>query len=216
MVAGVLVGVAIVAVAGWMLYRVLAPARAIWRGDARRVPSFSQITVNARSYLAFLLWFVPMFVGIALLGIMLIWISITGEVSTAGRAIATTGVALVVVGLPLIVLRWVVSAFGRPRFLVPPPYRGQRAGLAEARERRRRKREGTPPTDHVVEILDVRPLPPDTSYEPYLMALCSEPGCDWMEFPDDKLIGAPEEDQLRRLAAEHSTTVAPGLVRPLG
>ena len=26
-------------------------------------------------------------------------------------------------------------------------------------------------------------------YEPFLVAICTDPDCGWLEFPDDKLIG---------------------------
>jgi hypothetical protein len=207
-------GLVFVAVAGAMLFAGLHPAAAIWRGDANRVPHLGTISVNARSYLAFLLWFVPFFLGLGL-------VVAAAVAQTLGRSgsgvLAITGgagVVLMTVGVPLIGLHWFVSAFGRPKFLIPPPYRGQRGSFAEARERRRRRRAGLPPTDHLVEIHDVRPLDP-TDYERYLVAICTEPECGWLDFADPKLIGPTEEQQLRTKAAKHTTTVAADLHRPL-
>jgi hypothetical protein len=199
----------------WLLYTGLRPAVAIWRGDATKVPFLGGISVNARSYLAFLLWFVPVFGGMGLVGIAVVVGTLTSSTGPTTVMPAYVGSALIFVGAPLIALHWFVSAFARPKALIPPPYRAQRGSIAEARERRRRRRVRRPPTDHLVEILDVRPLNAE-DFEPYMIAMCSEPECDWFEFADAKLIGLPEEEQLRSKAAEHSTAIAPGLHRPLG
>jgi hypothetical protein len=212
---GILVGLFFVAVAGGMLYAGLRPAAAIWRGDADRVPHLGQISVNARSYLAFLLWFVPCFLGLGLIGITAVAWSVGGSRSAVPALPAYVVIVLMIACTPLIAMQWFVSAFARPKFMIPPPYRQQRGSFAEARERRRRRRSGLPPTDHLVEILDVRPLKAG-DFEPYLIALCSEPECDWLEFADLKLIGPSEEEQLRTKAATHSTATAPCLQRPLG
>jgi hypothetical protein len=87
---------------------------------------------------------------------------------------------------------------------------------ADARERRRRKRDGLPQTDHLVEIIDWRPEEADDSWEPHLMAMCSDAGCGWEAFPDDKILGVSEEQQLRELATKYATTVAAEIRRPLG
>jgi hypothetical protein len=191
-----LIGLLVVGVCTAMLYLVLAPVRDIWRGDKRRVPSLPSISVNARSYLAFLAWFVPVFGGLALLG--LTWI--VGQFVGSKKVLYplfVTGVALILGGPPLVVLHWFVSAFGRPRFLIPPPYRSERGGLSQARERRRRQRSGQAPTDHLVEILEVRPRTVEDDFEPYVMARCDDPECDWMAFGDATLPGVPGEEQLR-------------------
>jgi hypothetical protein len=198
-----------------MLYAGVRPAIAIWRGDANRLPHLAQITVTARGYLAFLLWFVPCFLGLGLIGITAVAWSVHGSMSAVVSMPAYVGVVLMIAGAPLIGLQWFISAFARPKFMIPPPYRGQRGSFAESRERRRRRRSGLPPTDHLVEILDVRPLEAG-DFEPYLIAICSEPECDWMEFADDRLVGPSEEEQLRTKATTHSTATAPGLRRPLG
>jgi hypothetical protein len=211
----VLAGLVLIGLSAAMLYKMFAPVRDIWHGNARRVPKLSQISVNARSYLAFLLWFTPVFSGLALLGLTLT-IGIFFRSMTLVAPLVVTGVILMLGGLPLIPLHWFVSAFSRPQFLIPPPYRSDPGGISQARERRRRRRSGEPPTDHLVEILDVRPSASDDGFEPYLMARCDDPDCDWMAFPDDKLIGVADEDQLRNKAARHTTKIASQVIRPLG
>ena len=212
MLTGILVGLFFVAATGGMLFAGVRPAAAIWRGEANRVPHLG-ISVNARSYLAFLLWFVPFVLGLGLVVIVA-----AAQTLTSSEVLPITGgaaVLLMVLAVPLMGLHWIVSAFARPKFLIPPPYRGQRGSIAESRERRRRRRSGLPPTDHLVEILDVRPFDP-ADYEPYLIAVCTDPDCGWLEFADPKLIGPTEEEQLREKAAKHSTSVAADLHRPLG
>ncbi len=215
MLVEILGGLFLFAATGWMLFAGLRPAAAIWRGDAHRVPHIGGgISVNARSYLAFLLWFVPVFLGLGLVVTAATVLTVSGSSSRVLEIAGRTGIVLAVIGAPLIGLHWFVSAFARPKFLIPPPYRGQRGSIAERRQRRRRRRAGLPPTDHLVEIHDVRPFDP-AEYEPYLIAICAEPDCGWLEFADPKLIGPSEEEQLRAKAAEHSTRVAADLQRPL-
>ncbi|HEX6870212.1 MAG TPA: hypothetical protein VF163_03855, partial [Micromonosporaceae bacterium] len=181
----VLLGLIWTSIMGGLLYVSVSPAGAIWRGDADRVPQLGQISVNARSYLAFLLWSVPFFGGGTTVGLVFVIGTLTGSRDVLLLTAAKAAFALILVSVPLIGLHWFVNAFGRPEFLIPPPYRGQRGRFAEARERRRRQRGGLPPTDHLVEIHDVRPLPTAAEpFSPYLVASCTEPGCDWMELSD--------------------------------
>jgi hypothetical protein len=213
-VLGILGGLFFVAATGGIVFAGLRPAAAIWRGDASRVPHLGGISVNARSYLAFLLWFVPCFLGPCLVAIVAVVATLIGSTNVVLSIVAVAGFALMAVGVPWLGLHWFVSAFARPKFLIPPPYRGQRGSIAERQERRRRRRAGLPPTEHLVEIHDVRPFDP-AEYEPYLVAICAEPDCGWLEFADPKLIGPSEEGQLREKAAKHSTRVAADLQRPL-
>lgn len=90
------------------------------------------------------------------------------------------------------------------------------ARLSELRQHHRRRRAGRPPTDHRVVIHDVRPAGADDDFVPYLAAICSEPGCGWLELADPGHVGAAEEEQLRARAAKHTSTIAPGTMRPLG
>jgi hypothetical protein len=198
----ILTGLGAVLLAAFPLFLVLRPARAIWRGDASRLPTLMHLDINARSYLAFLLWFVLFFGGFGLAGVGVLVMSLEHAV---GVRIAMVGVVAMFAGLVLMPLKWFVSAYARPKFLVPPPYRDQPGGLAQAAERRRRRRAGLPPTDHVVEIVDLRP--PDT-YQPVLVAQCTEAECGWEEFPDDQAPGLIQVQQLRDLAATHTTRAA--------
>ena len=215
MLGSILIGLLVVGVCTAVLYTVLAPVRDIWRGNKRRVPSLPSISVNARSYLAFLAWFVPEFGGLALLGLTWIVGQFVGPTKVL-YPLFVTGVVLILGGPSLILLHWFVSAFGRPRFLIPPPYRSEPGGLSQARERRRRQRSGQAPTDHLVEIVEVRPRTVEDGFEPYFMARCDDPECDWLAFTDDALPGAPGEQQLRAQAARHTTKVSPGITRPYG
>jgi hypothetical protein len=130
---------------GWLVYQALAPSRAIWRGDASRVPELVRIRPKARSYLAFLLWVVPVFSGTCLIGLALLATAILGQTDTI-LAFATPAIPLVLGGLPFTLVYAFVSAFNRPRFLVPPAYRHQQGWVAQARRRRQHKRNGHPPT----------------------------------------------------------------------
>jgi hypothetical protein len=198
----------------WLLSVTLRPARAIWRGEPHRLPTLPAITINARSYPAFLLWFVPFWTGFGLGGLCLI-AATAGVPAAVGTPAAVISGVFLLCGLLLLPLKWFVSAFAWPRFLVPPPYRDHPGGLAEARERRRRRRAGLPPTDHLVELVHLQP-PPEVGIEPYLTASCTEPECGWTADPDSELIGISEEQQLRDMAAEHTTTVAAEVRRIVG
>lgn len=73
--------------------------------------------------------------------------------------------------------------------------------------RRQHRRAGLPQTDHLVEIFQVRPEPGDDN-EPFLVAICADDECGWMEFADDDVLDQSEEEQLRAKAARHTTNVA--------
>jgi hypothetical protein len=197
------------AISAAMVYTAAAPARRIWRGDASAVPRLPHLSLNARSYVAFLVWVVPLFVGIFVMsGAVLASTLVEDEAALA--PVGRVAIGLVWGGVGLVPLHWCVSAFAQPKFMIPPPYRSQAGGLAKARHRWRRRRAGLPPTDHVVEIHDVRPNTPE-HFEPYLMAVCTDPECDWEQYSDPKLIGISEEQHLRDRAARHTTAVANGM-----
>jgi hypothetical protein len=99
--------VLIVVIAGW-LYVVLAPARQVLRGDDRGS------MVPGRAYLAFLLWFVP------LAAATMLYVSSSMLFASALRMVA---LFLLLVAVPCLLLHGALAAFGRPAFLVPPPYR---------------------------------------------------------------------------------------------
>lgn len=198
------IGVASIAIA--ILFYYMRPARQIWRGDTSRMPPFDYyvLDVAPRTYPAFLLCVGAATVGLALAGTAVAIGGLTG--ADWPRHLLLAGLILLVASVVLMPLNWFVAATGRPRFLVPPPYRGHPGSSAAARSRRRRTRAGLPQTDHRVEIFQVRPQPGDD--EPYLVAICADDECGWMEFGDDDVLGQSEEEQLRAKAARHSTNVA--------
>lgn len=107
----------------------------------------------------------------------------------------------------------VVNGFNRPRFLVPPGRRHERGSFAESRARRRA---GAPPTDHPVEILDVRPRVGDSKpHPPYFVAVCTAADCDWMSDVVDQDTGPDAVDVVRAQAHGHSDVLI-GPRRPVG
>jgi hypothetical protein len=97
----------IVVIAGW-LYVVLAPAREVLRGDDRGS------MVPGRAYMVFLLWLVPLAAATVLY---------VSSWMLFASALRTVALGLLLVAVPFLPLHGVVAAFGRPAFLVPPPYR---------------------------------------------------------------------------------------------
>jgi len=134
-------GLAIVAIMGWFLYAGVRPAVAIWRGDATQVPYFGQVSLNARSYVVFLLWFVPAIGGTVLFGTIFVVSTLTGP---SGRAVMKpvfiAAEALILAGLPLILLHWFVNAFAWPKSLIRTAVPGA------ARIHRRSAGASSPPT----------------------------------------------------------------------
>ncbi len=125
-----------------------------------------------------------------------------------GRIVAYLGLALGLIGSLLLPLLYVITAFNRPRSIVPPPLRGDVGSWARFRARRSSRRAGLPETDHLVEILDVRPAPDDTKqYAPYLVAVCAFKECHWMSDVVES-VGKPDaEGVVRQMAASHSSNV---------
>lgn len=199
------IGVASIAIA--VLFYYVRPAGQIWRGDTSQVPPFHYyvLEVSLRTYPTFLLCVGALTLGFTLGGIAVALGGITG----AGwpKHLLLAGLIMLLASVVLLPLNWFVEATGWPKFLVPPPYRGQPGSFAAARRRRQRKRAGLPQTNHLVEIFQVRPEPGDDN-EPYLVAICADGECGWMEFGDDDVLGPSEEEQLRAKAARHTTNVA--------
>jgi hypothetical protein len=104
-----------------------------------------------------------------------------------------------------------------PRVLVPPSRRRQPGWWAERRARRARRASGLPTTEHVVEVLDVRPPPNEKQpYEPYFMAVCSADDCGWSSDPVGRDEAHPDPERcVREQASQHSSTIT-GPRRPLG
>ena len=141
MIAYVVGGIAAAGVAIVIIARVVRPARAIWRGDASKVPRTHQsmLAVGPRTYPTYLLAAVTFSAG---------WLACGVGVALGGLHRATTpgwptyvvgiGVLLWVSTVVLVPLNWLVDATNRPKFLVPPPFRDEPGAIRAARERRRR------------------------------------------------------------------------------
>jgi hypothetical protein len=207
MTAYVVGGIAVAGFAIAVLFYYARPAREIWRGNTSRMPiDFAGlVTVAPRTYPSALLCVGAAAGAFALGGIAVALDAITG--ARWPESLLGAAGLLMVTNVVLVPLHWFVDATGRPKFLVPPPFRGEPGGFAAARGRRRRRRAGQPETDHLVEIFHVRPESGD-DYEPYLVAICADDGCNWMEFADDDVLVQSDEEQLRVKAARHTTNVA--------
>jgi hypothetical protein len=174
------------------LYRRLP---AIWHGSAELPRTHSRLLdVMPRSYLTFLLCDTAFLGGVVL-------VALAVAVPLHSRAVAYAGFGVMLVWYPLMLLHWQVNAGVRPQFLVPPSRRGEAGTWAERSTRRQRRRQGLPPTEHLVEIQWL----PDG-----LMAICTADGCDWLEFPAEDAL-RPEQD-LREQIAEHTSTAPAAMV----
>jgi hypothetical protein len=184
----------------------------VWRGETLASLPWASVRgpeVNHRSFPAF----TGFIVGIGA-GAVLVWIGML----TDSRGLSTAGGLAIVLGVVVFVPLWiVVNAVNRPRFLVPPTRRQDRGWWGEWRARRRRRRAGLAPTEHVVEILDVRPPPEERDpYEPYFLAVCGADDCGWVSAPIGRDAAHPDPEQsVRAEAATHSSTMT-GPRRPLG
>ena len=206
MVTGVAACLAFMASSAFLLYRALAPARRIWSGEAAAADTLPTRWgyVEARNYLAYLLWFLPAASGFLLLftGLLL---SIIGQAPRLAESVAGPGIRLLLLALPLALVHIFVNATNRPRLLVPPPYRDQPGALGLARWRRARKAAGLSPTDHPITLHELPPVM--DGQEPGLLAVCNAQQCGWMEFVDDQ-DRAVRERELRRKAGEHSDNIS--------
>ncbi|MBX6724250.1 MAG: hypothetical protein IRY92_13620 [Dactylosporangium sp.] len=203
------------AVMAFILVSALVPFRRIWRGDAWAANGLPSLfgRVEARNYLAYLMWIVPGAGGLLLVCVVGFFATLFGVDNLAEdlRALMMVGVILFLAAWPLTLVHVFVNATGRPKFLVPPPYRDQPGEIGAWRQRRARRRAGLPPTDHVVETMEL----PDEDGRPWLMASCTEPQCDWCADVDSDLSYADAEDALRKEAGKHTTRVAGHIRRPL-
>jgi hypothetical protein len=179
--------------AGYVLWRAVCN----WRGVGRPVQEFSArlFEVFPRSYLTFamLVSAFGAFLGIACIGGLL----------GLGDALFPVGFVLLLAMLPLLLLHLWVNAFNRPRFLVPPRFRGLPGWVAEARARRRVARIPKR-TKHKVEIRRITP-PRSADQSPYLVAQCTSGGCDWHAYADDGV--AHELADLRAKVSVHTSLV---------
>lgn len=189
-----------------VLFYYLRPAGEIWRGNSSRMPPndfMLVVAVTPRTYPSALLCVGAVTVSFALGGIAVALGAMTG--ARWPEHFFIPGVILLLINVVLVPLNWFVEVMNRPKFLVPPPYRDEPGSLAAARRRRQRRRAGLPQTDHLVEIFWVRPEPGD---DPFLVAICADDECGWMEFADDDVLDQSEEEELRAKAARHTTNVA--------
>lgn len=204
----VLGGLGVAGIALTVLYRFVKPVPAIWRGDASRVPTTytTVLAAHARTYLSFLLCMGTAALGIALCGIAVAFSALLGWPVGDGWPVGliAVGALLLLSNVVLVPLNWFVDATGRPKFLVPPPYRDQPGSIQAGRRRRRRRKAGLAETEHLVEIFEVWP----EREAPYYVAICADDECGWMEFADDKVLGPSKEEQVRAKARRHSTNVA--------
>jgi hypothetical protein len=90
--------------------------------------------------------------------------------------------------------------------------RGTYRDVVKARAMRARRKAGLPETDHAVTLWEVPPTDPGDV--PFLIAGCDEPGCDWDEWPPNRLAYGEQEPWLRAAAAKHGSAVAPRVRRP--
>ena len=134
MIAYVVGGLAVASIAIALLFYYVRPARAIWRGDTCRMPIQlgPMITVTPRTYPSALLCVGTLTVAFALGGIAFALGGITG--ARWPEHLLIPAVIMLLANVVLVPLNWFVEATNRPKFLVPPPYRGQPGSFAAARE----------------------------------------------------------------------------------
>ena len=122
----------------WMVYRVLSPVRAIWRGDASQVPIIPRVQPEARTYLLYALWFTMVNGGS---GLMLLAYAVDLLVGPAEvlKVIGRSGLWLMFAGLPLLPVHLFAYCFNRPRFLITPAWRHEHGPLGASWHRLRRR-----------------------------------------------------------------------------
>lgn len=216
---GVLFGVCPLFLAGRYLTILLRPLPRIWRGDdgARPHPHRREVVpATGQTYLTFLLVVVPFHLGLAIAGLTALAHPDYGLPQLVGRPVAGL-FCCSVIGL---VVHLVLGATGRPRWLMPPPYRGR---PTVRQDRIARCRAGIPPTDHPVRILEkyilldtggssmnnyrrIQDVPED-AFLLDLDARCQEDGCAWHAMLDTTMTMDEQDAALRRLAAAHTTEV---------
>lgn len=184
----------------------------VWRGKTVHSlpwPNARGPEVNHRSF--------PVFVGFVVFvagGALLLLVSAL----TGAQAVGVVGVLFGMVSFIILVPLWIlINAINRPRILVPPARRREPGWWAEWRASRRRRASGLPPTEHVVEVLDVRP-PPDEKrpYDPYFVAVCSADDCGWTSDPIGRDEAHPDPERSVREQARRHSSVITAPRRPLG
>ena len=192
-------------------------AARVWRGEDVTFLPMSSVKgpeLNYRNYPTFAVVAV-LFSGVAI--IVSIGELLVGESGLKREMVFKVVVASVgLLSLALVPVLSVITAFNRPRWLVPPSLRGDAGSWARSRASRARRRAALPATDHQVEILDVRPAPDDPkSHSPYFVAMCTFKECQWMSDVVNGEDRADAEQAVRHFAASHSSNVV-GPRRPVG
>jgi hypothetical protein len=137
-VSRVIIGLALPPLMGWVLYRLLSPARAIWRGDASRVPIVPRMQPYVRTYVPYLLWMTPMLGGTGLIGLSMLLLTLFSD-SWVGGVFGIPGIGLMLfVAPPFMIVHLFACLFNRPRFLITPICRHEH-GWIEAIWRRLRR-----------------------------------------------------------------------------
>lgn len=192
-------------------------AARVWRGDDVRFLPMSSgrgPELNYRNYPTFAIIAV-LYSGVGVL--VFLGELLVGEQGLKRETVYKVAVAsLGLLALALIPVLSVITAFNRPRSLVPPSLRTEPGSWARSRTRRARRRAALPETDHEVEILDVRPAPDDPKpHAPYFVPVCGSKECQWMSDVVDSDDRADAEQLVRHMAAGHSSKVS-GPRRPVG
>ncbi|GIH02373.1 hypothetical protein Rhe02_04400 [Rhizocola hellebori] len=168
------------------------------------------IAPPSRTRRAYRLWAVPLFTG---LGLAFCSVSYDGVRPPGWPALIYVDYVAVVgfwAGVLFIPAHLSAGWLGWPKVLIPQAFRDSPSWLAEGRlaraDRRERKRFGLPPTDHLVEILEINYDSGTDEPKRFYAATCDE--CDWME--EAETIDPVAE--LRSAAAKHTTNVAQDVV----
>jgi MFS family permease len=116
-----------------------------------------------------------------------VWLSVVLDIHSA-LAFGIAVLPAIAIGIAL--HRWVVPKL--PAWFT----------LSEEGSKRARRRAGVPETDHPVSIIEGDPGEGPQSL--FLVAICDEEGCGWMEFAKAEDL-AGQERELRAIAAKHTT-----------
>jgi hypothetical protein len=166
MIGRALVGLVLALVSSRLLYVVLSPARAIWRGDSSRVPNIPRVPPSPRTYLLYLLWFVPTMAATALIGVALM-LSVFGD-GLVVKVVARVAVNLMFSGLPFTLLHLFACVFNRPHLLITPAYRhehGWAGAIWRLVRRRNRRPPAVPERSSVAAVSRAGRMPVQVSFE---------------------------------------------------
>jgi hypothetical protein len=119
-------GLLLIALGGLMLRLVLRPARAIWQGDESRLPDIPRWKANGRTYFGALLWMVPVYAGITLLGLFSVVYALLPHSPFPYVVFGAPALILSLAAVPLVAVHLCVIVFNWPPFLIPVRYRKHR------------------------------------------------------------------------------------------